>query len=224
MIKLYDRLPFLEFERAECVRINCINELYQDDALFWIQDEDRCYISLLDGNMTIFNKAADLEELLEFIRVISPFSVFSDANTLKGIFGNDFTEANVYAINSTFNTNLKSDEFSSDLVYNIFKKAGLMLPDFESFAVDFCKRLNRGKADCFYIENTAAAFSVKCGRFALINGIASNKKGMGSICLKGLLGLNKGKAVLAVCDDLVKPFYEKNGFCFKYKSGYWVKK
>ncbi len=224
MIKLYDRLPFLEFERAECVRINCINELYNSEALFWIQDEDKCYISLLDGNMTVFNKVADLEELSEFIKVISPSSVFSDADTLKGVFGSNFTEANVYAVNSEVVCDLKSDEFSSDLVYNVFKKAGLTLPDFDNFAVDFCKRLNKGKADCFYIDNTAAAFSVKCGRFALINGIASIKKGMGSICLKGLLSLNKGKTVLAVCEDFVKPFYEKNGFSFKYKSGYWVKK
>lgn len=224
MIRLVSSLPTLNFERAECVRINCINELYKSDALFWVQDEDKAYISMLDGNMTVFNKGGNLEELLEFIKVISPSSLFSDANTLKIIFGNDFTEGYVYSVKATEKPTRKTDAFTSNLIYSVFKKAGLNLPDYDSFAVDFCLRLNKGKADCFYIKDSAAAFSVKSGETSLINGIASLKKGMGSICLKELLGLNNGKTVLAVCEEKIRPFYEKNGFRFKYKSGLWVKK
>ncbi|MBQ8202774.1 MAG: hypothetical protein IJZ75_00645 [Clostridia bacterium] len=224
MIKLEKSLPFLDFERAECVRINCINELYSLEALFWIQDGDRLYIAMLDGNMTIFNNSGNLEELSEFLKVLAPSSVFSDADTLNFLFGEDFNETNVYSIKPSAKEKQKGDEFSSGIIYKLFKEAGLTLPDYPHFAVDFCKRINRGRANCFYIKDCAAAFSVNSGEYAVINGIASNKKGMGSRCLTGILSKNCGKTVFAVCEDSLKPFYEKNGFCFKYKSGYWVKK
>ena len=224
MIKLNPTLPFLDFPKAECIRINCINDLYKDDALFWIQDEDKIFISMLDGNMTIFNKGGDIEELREFVKIISPSSIFSDSDTLKELSLGDFKEAYVYSIEASENSSLKSDPYNSLAVYEIFKKAGLSLPSYDYFAVDFCLRLNKNRATCFYIENTAAAFSVKSGDYALINGIGSLKKGKGTPCLKGILSLNMGKTVLAVCEEKIKPFYEKNGFKFEYKSGYWVKK
>ncbi len=224
MIKLVSALPFLDYKRAECIRLNCINELYNDEALFWIQDEDKLFISMLDGNMTVFNNGGNLEEFMEFIRVISPSSIFSDSETLKGLSLGSFEENYVYSIEAAENSPLESHPYNSSAVYEIFKKAGLYLPPYNDFAVDFCLRLNKDKATCFYIENTAAAFSIKSGNYALINGIASLEKGKGSICLKGILLLNKGKTVLAVCKEGIKPFYEKNGFKFEYKSGYWVKK
>ncbi len=223
MIKLVSALPFLDFPRAECIRINCINELYNDEALFWIQDEDKLFISMLDGDMTVFNSGGNIEELKEFIKVISPSSVFSDSDTLKSFFGYDYEETYVYSKEANEHSNIKSHEFSSNAVYEIFKKAGLYLPPYDAFAVDFCHRINRDKATCFYIENTAAAFSVKSGNYALINGIASLQEGLGTPCLNGILSLNNGKTVLAVCEEKIKPFYEKNGFKFEYNSGYWVK-
>ena len=224
MIKLVSALPFLDFPRAECIRINCINELYKDEALFWIQDEDKLFISMLDGNMTVFNNGGNLEELREFINVISPSSLFSDSDTLKELSLGDIEETYVYSIEATENSSFKSDPYKSQAVYEIFKKAGLSVPPYDSFAVDFCLRLNRNKATCFYIENTAAAFAVKSGNYALINGIGSLEKGNGTPCLKGILSLNGDKTVLAVCEEKIKPFYEKNGFKLEYKSGFWVKK
>lgn len=224
MIKLVSALPFLDFPRAECVRINCINDFYKDDSLFWIQDEDKLFISMLDGNMTIFNCGGNIEELKEFIKVISPFSIFSDSDTLKKLSLGSYEEAYVYSIEAVESSTCESHQFKSSIVYEIFKKAGLYLPPYNDFAVDFCLRLNKGKATCFYIENTAAAFSVKSGNYALINGIASLQKGQGTPCLKGILSLNNGKTVLAVVQEKIKPFYEKNGFKFEYNSGYWVKK
>ena len=224
MIKLVSALPHLDYKRAECVRINCTRDLYKDEALFWIQDEDKLFISMLGPDMTVFNNGGNLEELKEFINIISPSSLFSDSNTLKELFGNDFEETYVYSKKADERSPIESHKFSSSAVYEIFKKAGLSVPPYDSFAVDFCLRINRDKAACFYIENTAAAFSVKGGNYALINGIASLKKGEGTPCLKGILSLVKGKTVLAVVEEKNKPFYEKNGFEFEYKSGCWVKK
>ena len=56
-----------------------------------------------------------------------------------------------------------------------------------------------------------------------MNGIASHEKGYGSIALKAILSKNDGKDFLVCCRERVKPFYEKNGFKFLYKAGYWVK-
>ena len=224
MIKLVSALPFLDYKRAECVRLNCINDLYKDDSLFWIQDDNKLFISMLDGDMTVFNNGGNIEELKEFIKVVSPSSIFSDSDTLRKLSLGDYEETYVYSIEATENSSFKSDPYKSQTVYEIFKKSGLYLPPYNDFAVDFCLRLNKGRATCFYIENTAAAFSIKSGNYALINGIGSLKKGQGSFCLKGILSHNKGKTVLAVCKEEIKPFYEKNGFKFEYKSGYWVKK
>lgn len=222
MISLVNEIPHFNLPRVEVVKINCNYNLYRDIALFWTQDQTRAVISLLDGDMVIFNNGADCEELREFINVISPHSVFSDADTLTQIFGNNFHTALVMQSNSAFNCDMQSDILSSNEIYKLLSVDGLDLPDYEYFAVDFCYRLNHGGLKYFAIKDLCAAIGIFDGHTALVNGIASHKKGLGTTALYGLLSQFNVPA-LAVCKKHVSPFYLKNNFSHAYNVGYWRK-
>jgi hypothetical protein len=86
MITLTNTIPKVELS-AESIKINCLFDSYNNDdnVLFWVQDDGKAVISMTDGNMIIYNKSADLEELKAFVDVLSPACVFSDIETLKGI-------------------------------------------------------------------------------------------------------------------------------------------
>ena len=79
MISLIKILPEINDAcSAELIKIKCLFEAYSDIALFWSQDGTDTLISMLDGNMVIYAKNPDLEELKSFIDVISPKSIFTD--------------------------------------------------------------------------------------------------------------------------------------------------
>ncbi len=223
MILLTKQIPKIYLPRVEIIKINCNYNSYSDIALFWTQDDNRALISMLDGNMVIYNNCADIEELREFISVISPISVFSDEHTLKAIFGNAYHRVNVMKSEYAFKSDSPSDQITSDEIYNLLDVDGLQLPPYEYFAVDFCHRLNHGHLKYYAQKNLCAAIGISDGQAVLVNGIASHKKGMGSVALNGLLSMYDMPAV-AVCEDRVKPFYEKNNFSLWYTAGYWRKK
>ncbi len=223
MISLKSNLPPIAAPLAEVVKINCQLLSYSDIALFWEQNNGDAIISMLDGNMTIYNKNADMDELLEFIKVIAPSSVFSDADTLNRLFGDGFCRVAVMKSEKEFECNLNSDSLKSDEIYSLLNVEGLELPRFEHFAVDFCHRLNGGNLKYFALSNMCAALALFDGSTALVNGIASHKKGMGSIALCGLLSGFKNSISLAVCEKAIMPFYIKNGFHHSYDAGYWRK-
>ncbi len=223
MITLTDFVPPVAEKSAEWIKIRCNFECYPDNALFWVQDEGKCYISLTDGNMIIYNIAADLEELREFVEVISPCCIYSDLETLKAIDKEPREEAFVMARRAEGEIPFLSDSLNSRELYGLLDVEGLSLPEYEYFAVDICRRLNHGFAQYFGKKGAFAAISLNSGNYALMNGIASHKKGMGGIAIKGILALNRGREFLVVCRPAVSPFYLKNGFEFLYKAGYWVK-
>lgn len=217
--------------KAECVRpdpclikIGCNAELYSDIALFWEQDDGRALISMLDGNMVIYNRDADIEELREFIAVLSPSGIFTDAETLISLGFEASEPCDMLTATCVSDTSAKSDTLSSRQLYDILNTDGLTLPDYEYFAVDICRRLNHGKAKYFGFKDICAAVTVECGNYVLLNGIASRKKGMGSIALKGVLSLNAGKTAVVCCRKEVSGFYLKNGFEFINNYAYWVRK
>lgn len=222
MISLVNKIPNLTLPRAEIVKINCNYNLYRDIALFWLQDTTRAVISLLDGNMIIFNHDADIAELREFVNVISPRSVFSDEKTLIRLFGASFHSVSVMHSDNNFNCDITSNVLSSNEIYKLLNVNGLDLPDYEYFAVDFCHRLNHNGLKYFALKDLCAAIGIYDGNTVLVNGIASHKKGMGSVALCGLLSQFKMPA-LAVCEKDVMPFYLKNNFSHAYNAGYWRK-
>ena len=222
MIKLIDTLPPLEAARLELVRIKCTFEAYPDLALFWAQDGTRALLCMLDGNMVIYNNGADIGELKTFINMISPSSVFSDADTLSALFGREFERVQVSGRQAA-GCFAPSDKPTSRDIYDILNTEGLELPDFEHFAVDYCHRINHGLADCFYLKDMCAAISFKTDGFCILNGIVSRKKGMGKIALEAIMELNRGRYMLCCHRDTVKDFYAKGGFSPLYTAGYWRK-
>ena len=65
MVTLVNEIPEFKVLNAECVKIKCLYNSYNNDdkVMFWVQDSDKCIIALTDGNMIIYNVSADLEEL-----------------------------------------------------------------------------------------------------------------------------------------------------------------
>lgn len=225
MIKLVDNLPALKSLTAEYIKIRCLFDCYKDDkdVLFWTQEE-KAVFSLSDGNMTILNMGADLDEVKEFVSLMGPNSVFSDYNTLSKLGLDPKEKVCVMHKKALFNGCLKGDEFSSKDMYDILSVEGLNLPEYPFFAVDFCRRKNHGGLEYFGIKNKCGAVCFKSGNLSLLNGIASHQKGYGSIALKSALQQNYGKDFLVCCRDSVMDFYRKNGFEKLYNAGYWVKK
>ena len=224
MISLCNTLPVITLPSAELVKLHCNLDCYPDIGLFWVQDDEKCYIGMLDGNMIIYNINADTDELCEFISVLSPCCIFSDIDTLRAVGREPEEPICVMGRSADIKTELVSDRLSSREIYNLLDVDGLSLPDYEYFAVDFCRRINHGFADYYAEKGRCATISLNTGDYAIINGIASHQKGLGSRALSAILSKNFGRTFLACCRESVRGFYEKNGFKLLYYSGYWVKK
>ncbi|MBR6533125.1 MAG: hypothetical protein IKT44_01695 [Clostridia bacterium] len=225
MITLVNEIPHFENLSAEAVKINCLYDSYKNDSsvMFWAQDDGKAYISMTDGNMIIFSIEPDFEELSTFVSVLNPACVFSDLETLKKIDKLPPENINVVYRKADIEGETKSDSISSKELYGLLDVKGLSLPEYPYFAVDYCKRLNSGKAKYFAIKNKCAVITFNSGNYAIINGLASKEKGYGSIALKAILQKNYGKNFLVCCRDSVLGFYQKNGFKKLYNAGYWVK-
>ena len=225
MVTLVDKIPEIATLSAEWVRIKCLYNSYKNDSkvMFWVQDTDKCVIALTDGNMIIYNISADFEELTEFVDVINPACVFSDYDTLSKIGRKPKERINIIYRKADIKGETKGDSLSSREIYDLLDVEGLSLPEYPYFAVDYCYRLNHGFADYFALKGKCCAVTFNCGDMAIMNGIASHQKGMGSVALKGVLQKNYGRDFLVCCRDSVSEFYKKNGFCHKYYGGYWVK-
>lgn len=179
---------------------------------------------MLDRNMVIYNIDADTEELSQFVDVISPCCIFSDIDTLNAINRPPAEPICVMHITAPVSPPIDSDILSSREIYDLLDVPGLSLPEYEYFAVDFCRRINHGLAQYYAEKGVCAAISLHTGDYSIINGIASHKKGSGSRALGAIVSKNAGRSFLACCREGVRPFYEKNGFKKIYYSGYWVKK
>ncbi len=224
MISLISYVPSVSASNAEFIKIRCCFEAYGKDALFWEQNGGQALLSLIDGNMVIFNSNADTDELKEFVDVISPACVFSDMETLKAIGRIPEEEISVMYREANETPDRKSDTLSSRQLYDLLDVEGLSLPEYPYFAVDICYRLNHGLAEYFGIEGKCAAISFHTENYAIMNGIASREKGFGGVALKNILAKNFGRHFLVCCREKIKGFYEKNSFKELYKAGYWVKK
>ena len=224
MISLIKNLPEINNNSsAELIKIKCLFEAYSDIALFWSQSGTDTLISMLDGNMVIYSKNPDLEELRTFIDVISPKSIFTDFITAKALKLRVFETAAVLKRDCDIPCQDTPDNLKSDEIYDILNVDGLSLPPFDTFAVDFCHRKNIGKLKVFAKDKTFAAISIHSGDVCLINGISSKQKGQGSIALGGILSQNFGKTALACAKENVKNFYIKNGFEEIYTAAYCVR-
>lgn len=224
MIKLIDSLPNINDENsAELIKIKCMFVSYSDIALFWSQGGTGTLISMLDGNMVIYAKNPDFEELRSFIDVISPRGIFTDFGTANKL--NLKVNELAYVLKRECDIPFipTPDELKSDEIYDILNVEGLSLPSFDTFAVDFCHRKNIGQLKVFAKQNTFAALSISLEDVCLINGIAAKEKGQGSVALKGILSQNFGKTAIVCAKEKITNFYIKNGFEEIYKAAYCMR-
>ena len=225
MIALTDFLPEAGEPNAEYIRIKCLYDCYKDDkdVLFWEQDGGRAYISLASGDMTVFCENGDYEEIKEFISVISPRSIFGSLEVLEKLGFSDIRSVEVMSRVADISGNTEGDSLQSGEIYDILNVKEFSLPEYPYFAVDFCRRLNRGLANYFAIKDKCAAVSFHTGDYALLNGIVSREKGFGTLALNAILQKNYGRELLVCCEEKLIGFYEKNGFKKLYKAGYRCK-
>ena len=211
MIVLIEK-PDLDDSSIENIKILENYNNYNDIALFWKEKESNLYFSLLDGNMTVSGKPSNEDETKAFLNLISPKSIFADFDFFKmtGLTQNTDRVNVLYKQAINYQEN-KSDIFNSKQVYDIIKTAGLDVPQYEYFATDYCKRLNSGNLKYYGIRDKAVAVTIGRNN-VILNGIASCKKGFGSIVLKGIETLNAGKNIFLSAKDDVLPFYLKNGY------------
>ncbi len=226
MISLVNELPKTDILSAEMVKIGCLFDCYKNDnhVLFWTQDGDKAIISMTDGNMIIYNNNADIEELSHFVSVLGPVCIFSDIKTLTTLGCVPDENINIMHRKADIEGETIGDTMSSKEIYDLLDVDGLSLPEYPYFAVDYCRRLNKGGAKYFALKEKCAVITFNSGTKAIINGLASRQKGYGSVALTAALQQNYGKDFLVCCRDSVKGFYEKNGFKKIYNAGYWVKK
>ena len=227
MIRLINALPEASKPTAEYIRIKCLFDCYIEDpdVYFWQQTGAETYISLSDGNMTVSYDDGDTAELAEFIKMLNPKTVFTDSVTLKKLGIQPDETVNVMArCADTLPLSDIGDRLSSKDIYEVFSAAGLDVPDYPHFAVDFCRRLNRGGASLWGIKNKCAAVTFNTGSYALLCGLASLEKGKGGQALKAIICKNSGRQMLLCCKPPLVRFYEKYGFKRLYTAGYKVRK
>ena len=225
MIALTDFLPEASELNAEYVRIKCLFDCYKDDkdVLFWEQNGGKAYISLASGDMTVFCENGDLTEIKEFISVISPRSIFGSLEALKKMGFSDIHSVFVMSRKADILGETIGDSLKSREIYDILNVKEFSLPEYPYFAVDFCRRINHGTADYFAIKDKCAAISFHTGNYALLNGIVSREKGLGTVVLRAILQKNYGRELIVCCEENLIGFYEKNGFKKLYKAGYRCK-
>lgn len=227
MIKLVNALPEVSKPTAEYIRIKCLFDCYKKDpdVYFWQQTGAETYICLSDGNMTLSYGGGNTAELTEFIKMLNPKTVFTDSVTFEKLEIQPTETVEVMArCADTSPLSDMGDRLSSKDIYEVFSAAGLDVPDYPHFAVDFCRRLNRGGASLWGIKNKCAAVSFNTGNYALLCGLASLEKGKGGQALKAIICKNSGRQMLLCCKPPLVGFYEKYGFKRLYTAGYKVRK
>ena len=202
MIRLVNDLPEVSKPTAEYIRIKCLFDCCKEDpdVYFWQQTGAETYISLSDGNMTVSYGGGDTEELAEFIKMLNPKTVFTDSVTFEKLEIQPTETVEVmglYIDTSTLSD--MGDRLSSKDIYEVFSAAGLDVPDYPHFAVDFCRRLNRGGASLWGIKNKCAAVTFNTVSYALLCGLASLEKGKGGQALKAIICKNGGRQMLLCC-------------------------
>lgn len=221
MIKLVNALPDIVPLTAEGVRILSAFNTYGETALFWVQDEKTVLCSL-DGDMTLLYRGTDVGELKEFLNFINPKSIFANYETLQLL---GYITERVYVYKKDYCPDLEKlngDAVKSDDVYSLLCNKGFLLPPFPEFATDYCRKLNLGSLSVFALKDTAVALGITENETLLITGVASNKKGFGTVALNGLLAKGGYKTAFCVTKKETVKFYEKNGFAFCYEAGYVI--
>ena len=231
MITLTKEIPALNVESAAYTKICCgaaAYAPYEKIALFWVQtDENACVtavISLIDNVMTLFNNGADLFELGEFIKYISPIGVFTDMKTADALNFSVETPCEALVIHPPFNTENAAEDAELSLDFAVDTVAArLNIGLRDVFKADLSHRIRH---DCatFVTTEYSAGFALYSESNAIISGIAVNKacekSGVGSATLKAILKKIGNRPLFVCAEDKNVPFYLKNGFTITERCAY----
>lgn len=224
MINRVTTLPRRDGPFAERIKLENLFCAYADEIQLFVQTKTGAVISLLGGDAIISGKA-ETGELKQFLSFLRPASIFSDADNLTALYGeNGFEQVNVLICEkpaAPVGNNTFLYDFSSKEAYDLLNDGGFGLPPYEYFAIDYCRRKNTGLIKVFGKRGECIALTIEGDKYRLLSGIVSNKKGSGGALLLSAVGGDK--PVLTVCRDELLPFYGKFGFKPLYKAGYWRK-
>ncbi len=219
--KVYE-LPEYTEPSAELIKIQNLFETYPDISQLFVQTETGALIFILDRDVIISGDIV-ADEVKKFISFLRAKSVFSSSKNLKKLFPS-FDEVNVLLCKkpkTIASGNLFSDTLSSREAYDLLNLDKFVLPSYEQFATDYCRRLNHGKIKVFAKRTKAIAITLETENYRMLGGIVSKQKGMGGALLNS--AVSGTKPVLCTAEDELVPFYNKFGFELLYKAGYWRK-
>ena len=220
MIRFVKTLPDLKANKISLAKILALYKAFGGTSLspdFWVQESEgnlTAALCLYGSEMTVYCHNANLEELRDFIRVVSPKSVFTEkenvlfeASVLKAVFLKELP------INTSFAENKAP---LKDLYHKLCLgcDGDVCLPSFEVFAPDVSHRLRHNSASAITSDFGAAlCFTFDGG--GVISGISVDKnlrqKGLGSKMLNEISSLVGGK-IFACTQKENQEFYIKNGF------------
>lgn len=135
--------------------------------------------------MTVSYGGGNTAELAGFIKMLNPRTLFTDSATFEklGIQPDETVEVMVRCADTSPLSDM-GDRLSSKDIYEVFSAAGLDVPDYPHFAVDYCRRLNRGGASLWGIKNKCAAVSFNTAAMPCFAGLQAIEKGKAGRQLK----------------------------------------
>ncbi len=225
MIKQVSRLPDLAPLSVENFKILSDCEIYPDLTEIYLNDKGTIISHSPGGGCVISGEEDD--EIVSFLEFLNPQSIFCSFENASKINLKGYEKNSVFVMKTVAaeKGGVKETDIKSDEVYSLLKEAeDFYLPSFENFAVDFCRRKNRGGLVVRCIDNTALSMAFTLSDTAFICGVVSKRAGYGSKVLKELLSLLYGKTVFAAVREQIVPFYLKNGFKTETKATYFIKK
>lgn len=231
MITLIKEIPHVEKPNAAYAKILCHHAAYgeyEKIALFWQQTDDNgkltALISSVDNEFTLYFKNGDTEELLSFLKVVSPNGIFTDHETAC-CFGFEVLIPCTSLVklpphnspNKIENTYCGIDYVCDTLAER------LNIGDKQAAHADIAHRVRHNCA-AYVTSDHSAGVIIYSGDLAVINGIAVKSgmasKGLGSATLNRLLECVRNRTVFACARDYNVPFYLKNGFEIDEKAAY----
>ncbi len=222
MIKLTDSIPE-GFSGAAYVKILCNFAAYGEYkklALFWVQTDDggnaAAVLGMLDNNLLVSCKEnCDYEELSEFIRALTPNSIFTEKENVVPLDLKVKEKCMVFLLESFENRTpiMENTYCGLEYLHDILSRH-LNIAEKDAFIADMSHRIRHNCAT-YVTGNFSAAALLYAGEYGILNGIAVNpesrKSGLGSATLNRLLSAFRGKHFYVCCTENNAPFYMKNG-------------
>lgn len=211
MIEKRTVLPALP-QDAAAVRMGVALGCYPDETLCYVQPESGATAVLSAGHLTVFAATPADAEWRAFLNFLPARDLFASGETFRALGLVPDRVFSEFARTATQTDVPESDEIGSREIFELFRRAGLYVPEYGDFAVDFCRKRNHGFAAAYVCKGKSAAVCQFVGKTALLTGVAAVEKGYGSVALKGILNTQTGRSVHACSTAENAPFYEKNGF------------